>query len=66
MIRVFNSATFRQTQDERWISLDDVVIIKQGICPTFSKPYILFEHEDFPLGALEAEYNGEHWECDLN
>ena len=66
MIRVFNSATFRQTQDERWISLDDVVIIKQGICPTFSNPYILFEHEDFPLGALEAEYNGGHWACDLN
>ena len=64
MIRVFNSA-YRDSS-ERWISLDDVNIHTQGICPVFSTPYILFEHSDYPLGALKAEYNGEHWACDLN
>jgi len=29
-------------------------------------PYMLFEHEDFPLGALKATFNGNNWECDLN
>jgi len=64
MIRVFNSAY--RNSDERWISLDDVNIHTQGICPVFSNPYILFEHKDYPLGALKAEYNGEHWACDLD
>jgi len=64
MIRVFNSAY--RNSDERWISLDDVNIHTQGIDPVFSNPYILFEHKDYPLGALRAEYTGEHWSCDLN
>ena len=64
MIRIFNSAY--RNSEERWISLDDVNIQTQGICPVFSNPYILFEHTDYPLGALKAEYNGEHWACDLN
>jgi len=64
MIRVFNSAY--RNSEERWISLDDVNIHTQGICPVFSNPYILFEHKDYPLGALKAEYNGEHWACDLD
>ena len=64
MIRVFNSA-YRNSA-ERWISLEDVNIHTQGICPVFSTPYILFEHSDYPLGALKAEYNGEHWACDLD
>jgi hypothetical protein len=62
MIRVFTTG---QT-GERWISLEDVNIHTQGICPVFSTPYILFEHSDYPLGALKAEYNGEHWACDLD
>ena len=64
MIRIFNSAY--RNSEERWISLDDVNIHTQGICPVFSNPYILFEHTDYPLGALKAEYNGEHWACDLD
>jgi hypothetical protein len=64
MIRIFNSAY--RNSEERWISLDDVNIHTQGICPVFSNPYILFEHSDYPLGALKAEYNGEHWACDLD
>ena len=63
MIRIYNSA-IRGTED-RWISLDDVTIQTQGICPVFSTPYILFEHEDFPLGALKAEFRDNNWECDL-
>ena len=64
MIRVFNSA-YRNT-DERLIALDEVNIVTQGICQFTAKPYILFEHSDYPLGALKAEYNGEHWACDLD
>ena len=64
MIRIFNSAY--RNSEERWISLDDVNIHTQGIDPVLSNPYILFEHSDYPLGALKAEYNGEHWACDLN
>lgn len=66
MIRIFNSAHFRETGDERFVSLDDVNIVTQKICEFTSAPYILFEHKDFPLGALRAEYNGEHWSCDLD
>jgi hypothetical protein len=31
-----------------------------------AKPYILFEHKDYPLGALRAEYDGSYWQCDLD
>lgn len=62
MIRIFTTGQ----QGERWVSLDDVNIHTQGICPVFSSPYILFEHEDFPLGALKAEYKDNNWECDLS
>jgi len=65
MIRVFNSATFRQTQDERFIALGDVTIHTQNICEFTGKPYILFEHKDFPLGALNATFDGTYWQADL-
>jgi len=61
MIRIFNSAI----PGERWLSLDEVNIVTQKICPVYSSPYILFEHSDYPMGSLKAEYNGEHWSCDL-
>lgn len=61
MIRIFTTGR----EGERWIPMDEVNIVKQGLCPLFSSPYILFEHEDFPLGALRAEYNGDRWEADL-
>ena len=63
MIKVFNSA-YRNT-DERFIALDEVNIHTQGICQFTAKPYILFEHKDFPLGALQAEFDGTYWACDL-
>ena len=56
MIRGFNSA-YRNT-DERLIALDEVNIVTQGICQFTAKPYILFEHKDFPLGAVQAEFDG--------
>jgi hypothetical protein len=64
MIRVFNSA-YRNT-DERYIDLDEVNIVTQKICEWTSAPYILFEHSDYPLGALRAEFDGTYWQCDMN
>lgn len=61
MIRIFNSAV----EGERTISLDEVNVVTQKICQFTSAPYILFEHPDFPLGALKAEYDGSVWQCDL-
>ena len=61
MIRVFTTGQ----EGERWIPMDEVNIVTQGLCPLFSSPYILFEQEDFPLGAVKAEYNGDRWEADL-
>lgn len=60
MIRIFNSAV----PGERFISLSDVNIVTQKIDYN-GAPYILFEHSDFPLGALSATFNGSEWECDL-
>ena len=54
MIRVFNSAV----AGERLIPLDEVNIVTQSINCYNSRPYILFEHKDYPLGALMAEYDG--------
>lgn len=31
-----------------------------------NKPYMLFEHKDFPLGVLRADFDGEDWVCDLD
>jgi len=62
-ICIFNSA-YRDS-GKRWISVDDVNVVSMKM-DYDNKPYILFEHVDFPLGALRAEYTGEHWSCDLN
>lgn len=67
MIRIFNSATFCGIDgDERFIPLDEVNIHVQKIDPYTSAPYILFEHSDFPLGALSATFDGRYWQCDLD
>ena len=63
MIKIFNSA-YRDSE-ARFIPLDEVRIVTQKI-NDFGAPYILFEHRDYPLGALSAEFNGTEWECDLN
>ena len=63
MIQIFNSAI---NYDERTeLPLSAVKIQEQNICKVTARPYILFEHGDYPLGALKAEYNGEVWICDL-
>ena len=64
MIKVFNSAYGRNSA-ERLIPLDEVNIVSQKISYD-GKPYILFEHKDYPLGALMASYDGEYWSCDLD
>ena len=64
MIKVFNSA-YRDSE-ARFIPLAEVNVVLQKICEWTSAPYILFEHSDYPLGALRAEFNGTEWECDLN
>lgn len=61
MIRIFNSARYGQ----RFIDFSEVNIVSQKIDYN-SKPYILFEHKDYPLGALRAEYDGSYWQCDLD
>jgi len=64
MIRIFNSAWGRNS-DSREIPLDEVNIVTQKI-DFYGKPYILFEHKDYPLGSLRAEYDGSYWQCDLD
>ena len=64
MIRVFNSA-YRDSS-ERLIPLDEVQIHTQGIETYTGVPYILFEHKDYPLGALNASFDGTYWQCDMN
>jgi len=64
MIRVFNSAY--RNSSERLIPLSEVNVVLQKICEWTSAPYILFEHEDYPLGALRAEFDGTYWQCDMN
>ena len=63
MIKVFN--TGYGDSEARFIPLDEVNIVSQQI-NEHGAPYILFEHGDYPLGALRAEFNGFEWECDLN
>ena len=60
----FNSA-YRNT-DERLIPLSEVNIHTQKICEFTSAPYIIFEHKDFPLGAVQAEFDGTYWQADMN
>jgi hypothetical protein len=65
MLRIFNSAYYAQTGDERFIDLSEVNIVEQKI-DWNGRPYILFEHTDFPLGCLKATYDGTYWGCDLD
>jgi len=65
MIRVYNSAYKSDDgfYSPREYTLDEVNIVTQKI-DHHGRPYILFEHSDFPLGALRAEFDGEVWLCD--
>ena len=64
MIRVFNSAY--RNSEERLIPLNEVNVVTQGIETYTGVPYILFEHRDYPLGALNASFDGTYWQCDMN
>ena len=52
-------------RDYRYIPLSEVAIKDQNIS-VYGKPYIVFEHSDYPLGALMAFYDGTYWQCDLD
>jgi len=65
MIKIFNSGWGRNA-DSRDISLSEVNIREQSINCYTGAPYILFEHKDFPLGALMATFQGSYWSCDLD
>jgi hypothetical protein len=64
MIKVFNSAYRESIEAPKMIPLDEVNIVSQKI-DYMGKPYILFEHKDYPLGALMATFDGSVWACDL-
>ena len=63
MIKIFNSAY--RNSEARYIALDEVNIVTQKIDYN-GAPYILFEHSDYPLGALSATFDGTYWACDLD
>ena len=68
-IRIFNSAYMNAhgipCRDYRYIPLEEVSIKDQNIS-VYGKPYIVFEHKDYPLGGLMAFYDGTYWQCDLD
>ena len=64
MIKVFNSA-YGRNSEAREIPMDEVTVVSMKMDYN-GAPYILFEHADFPLGALRAEYRNDVWECDLD
>jgi len=65
MIRIFNSAYYNETGEQRLIPLNEAEIIEQKI-DAKGRPYILFEHRDYPLGGLYAWFDGTNWSCDLD
>ena len=62
-ICIFNSAY--RGSEKRWISVDDVRVVTMKM-DYDNRPYILFEHNDYPLGALRADFMDGNWYCDLN
>jgi hypothetical protein len=63
MIKIHNRGY--NTGEARYLELDEVNIVSQKI-DYMGKPYILFEHKDYPLGELAATFDGEYWDCDLD
>ena len=62
-ICIFNSAY--RNSDERLLSLDEVNVVTMKM-DYDGRPYMLFEHRDFPLGAVRAEFDGTYWQADMN
>ena len=65
MIKVFNSAYQESIEQPKMIPLDEVNIVTQKMDYN-GAPYILFEHKDYPLGALMATFDGSYWQCDMD
>ena len=65
MIKVFNSAYRESILEPKMLPLDEVNVVTMKMDYN-NRPYILFEHRDYPLGALRAEFRNDCWECDLN
>ena len=63
MIKIHNRGY--GTGEARYLELDEVNIVSHKI-DSNGRPYILFEHKDYPLGALRAEFDGGYWDCDLD
>jgi hypothetical protein len=51
--------------ESQFLNTDDVTIQKTDLTVE-GRPYIMFEHENYPLGALMAVYDGKFWQCDLD
>tara|TARA_B100000287_G_scaffold27331_1_gene26002 strand:- start:422 stop:628 length:207 start_codon:yes stop_codon:yes gene_type:complete len=65
-IRVYNSARMNERGFlSQFLDTDDVTIHKTDLTVE-GKPYIMFEHENYPLGSLMAIYDGTFWQCDLD
>ena len=64
MIKIHNRGY--GTGEARYLKLDEVNIVTQKIDTFTGAPYILFEHADYPLGALNAQFDGTYWDCDLD
>lgn len=62
-ICIFNSA-YRDSK-RRWIPMQEVNVIEMKMDYN-NVPYILFEHRDYPLGALRATFMDNQWYCDLD
>ena len=65
-IRIYNSARMNERGVlSQFLNTDDVTIQKTDLTVE-GRPYIMFEHENYPLGALMAIYDGTFWQCDLD
>ena len=63
-IKIFNSA-YRNSTEDRWVEMDEVNVVTMKMDYN-NVPYILFEHKDYPLGALRATFMDGNWYCDLD
>ena len=65
-VRIFNSAYMNEIGNHaRYIPVGDVNVVSINM-DMYGKPYMLFEHKDYPLGALKADFDGDFWQCDLD
>ena len=62
-ICIFNSGY--GTGERRWVEMSEVNVVEMKMDYN-NVPYILFEHKDYPLGALRATFQDNQWYCDLD